>query len=80
MPQYFNLFLEVDPSSAWKEAREKLPVPEFTLPFDWTYTTAYKGTMGPGVRVESNKPCDAAINFERLKRPDPILFYDEIGE
>ena len=45
-------------------------------PFDWSYTTAYKGTLrGQHARFE---PTDQPIPLEMLKRPDPILFFDEL--
>ena len=46
-------------------------------PFDWSYTTDYKGTVGDsGPRFE--KTTAAAIPVELLKRPDPILFFDNL--
>ncbi|KAJ3116267.1 hypothetical protein HDU96_010041 [Phlyctochytrium bullatum] len=48
-------------------------------PYDWTFTTDYKGTTP----AENNSgkafaPTAESIDIERLKRPDPILFYDEV--
>lgn len=45
-------------------------------PFDWSYSTDYKGTL----RSESPtfEPAMAPIPLELLKRPDPILFFDEV--
>lgn len=45
-------------------------------PFDWSYTTNYKGTLRTGSPPfeSSTKP----IPVELLKRPDPILFFDEV--
>ena len=45
-------------------------------PFDWSYSTHYKGTE----RSESLilKPSDTPIPLELLKRPDPIVFFDEV--
>lgn len=69
---------EVGPSTAWQEARKELPLREFQQPFDWTFTSKYKGTLGPGVSVEKAS-LEEDINFERLKQPDPIMFYDEVS-
>ena len=45
-------------------------------PFDWSYSTDYKGTD------RSNdctfEPSDKRIPIELLKRPDPIVFFDEL--
>lgn len=45
-------------------------------PFDWSYTTDYKGTVRSDNRQfeETTKQ----IPIELLKRPDPILFFDEV--
>ncbi len=43
--------------------------------FDWTYSSAYAGT------VQSNHvphATDEQVDLERLKRRDPILFFDEV--
>ena len=45
-------------------------------PFDWSYTTSYKGTLNPGTPVF--EPSDTPIPLELLRRPDPILFYDDV--
>ncbi|KAJ3107836.1 hypothetical protein HDU97_003184 [Phlyctochytrium planicorne] len=45
-------------------------------PYDWTYTTDYDGTLtSPN---HSFEPTTDTIDIERLKRQDPILFYDEV--
>lgn len=43
-------------------------------PFDWSYTTDYKGTV-TGTDFEATSE---VIPIELLKRPDPILFYEEV--
>ncbi len=45
-------------------------------PFDWSYSTDYKGTVKPGSL--SFQPSDKPIPLELLKKPDPILFFDEV--
>lgn len=61
-----------------REAREKKHegITEVVKPFDWSYSTDYKGTLrSPSPPFEaSTKP----IPLELLKRPDPILFFDEV--
>lgn len=45
-------------------------------PFDWSYTTDYKGTLHDNGR--SFEETTKTIPVELLKRPDPILFFDEV--
>lgn len=64
-------------------------------PYDWTYTTLYKGTIQldkdkqEGVIItgvvtdllqDFGKPVPSKdkLNVELLKRPDPILFFNEL--
>ena len=45
-------------------------------PFDWSYSTDYKGTVaGDCPRFEK---ATTVIPIELLKRPDPILFFDNV--
>ncbi|KAL0477369.1 type 2A phosphatase activator TIP41 [Acrasis kona] len=47
---------------------------------DWTFTTLYKGSMS--IKGSENQPViedtTEGVDYERLKRRDPILFYDEL--
>ena len=45
-------------------------------PFDWSYSTDYKGTVQAG--DYPFQPSARSIPLELLKRPDPILFFDEV--
>jgi type 2A phosphatase activator TIP41 len=48
-------------------------------PFDWSYTTDYKGTTTKGKPFVMPATADAEpIPIELLKRPDPILFFEEV--
>lgn len=51
-------------------------ITEVVKPFDWSYSTDYKGTLQP----DSNtfEPSTTPIPLELLKRPDPIIFFDEV--
>lgn len=51
-------------------------IKEVVKPFDWSYSTDYKGTLSPNAPPfeETEKP----IPIELLKRPDPILFFDDV--
>uniref|UniRef100_A0A7E4V5V3 TIP41-like protein n=1 Tax=Panagrellus redivivus TaxID=6233 RepID=A0A7E4V5V3_PANRE len=69
--------VEVGPSAAWRESRKEVleGLRSVSAPFDWTFTSHYAGTLGPGVSAE---PTELAIDFEKLKRRDPIQFYSEV--
>lgn len=49
-------------------------VKDVVKPYDWTYTTDYKGTTK--AKFELNEK-ESLIDVDRLKRQEPILFYDE---
>lgn len=46
-------------------------------PFDWSYTTAYRGSETTQGLALQPSPSDS-IPLELLKRPDPILFFEEV--
>lgn len=51
-------------------------ITEVVKPFDWSYSTDYKGTLlSPSPPFENTT---TQIPLELLKRPDPILFFDEV--
>ncbi len=52
-------------------------IAEIHKPFDWTYSTTYSGSLLPphAWQISSGH---LEIDIPMLKRPDPILFYDEI--
>ncbi|KAJ3057618.1 hypothetical protein HK102_011012, partial [Quaeritorhiza haematococci] len=52
-------------------------IKDVVKPYDWTFSTEYAGT------VESDsshqfEPTDEGPDIERLKLPEPILFYDQL--
>lgn len=51
-------------------------ITEVVKPFDWSYTTDYKGTIYRS--SPAFKPSPSPIPLDLLRRPDPILFFDEI--
>lgn len=67
-----------DVMSWLRRGREKVHegIKEVVKPFDWSYTTDYKGTLSAG--APAFEPTDKPIPLELLRRPDPILFFDEI--
>jgi type 2A phosphatase activator TIP41 len=69
--------LKVAYSKEWQKSREEThDIKEVVKPFDWSYSTDFKGTLSPSSPPfrESSNP----IPVEFLKRPDPILFFDEV--
>lgn len=70
--------LSVAYSKEWQRNREQIHegIKEVVKPFDWSYTTDYKGTVHHG--SSPLKSCDHPIPLELLKRPDPILFFDNV--
>ncbi|KAL3112984.1 hypothetical protein niasHT_013449 [Heterodera trifolii] len=70
--------VKVGPSSVWSNARRDFSFPSDPVhAFDWTFTSDYQGTVGEGVRVEKASE-NERIDYERLKRRDPIHFYEQI--
>ncbi|OJD17968.1 hypothetical protein AJ78_01999 [Emergomyces pasteurianus Ep9510] len=70
--------LKVAYSKEWQQSRENTHqgIKEVVKPFDWSYSTDYKGSLSPGAKPF--QPSSTPIPVELLKRPDPILFFDEV--
>ncbi|KAJ5788109.1 TIP41-like protein [Penicillium paradoxum] len=70
--------LQVAYSREWQKSRHKTHegIKEVVKPFDWSYSTDYKGTLHPD--APSFEPTTKPIPIELLKRPDPILFFDDV--
>ena len=71
--------LKVAYSGEWHRSREGQTekIKEVVKPFDWSYTTVYRGTLGPdSPKFEPTE--DAQIPVHLLTRPDPIRFYDDV--
>jgi type 2A phosphatase activator TIP41 len=68
--------LKVAYSREWSSSREKAHegIKEVVKPFDWSYTTDYKGTL----KGKAFEPTTDQIPIELLKRPDPIRFFEEV--
>ncbi|CAL2037996.1 unnamed protein product [Caenorhabditis brenneri] len=68
--------VKVGASSVWQSARQDRiqQISEHQKPFDWTFTTHYKGTV-EGLKVE---PTTERIDMERLKRRDQIVFMSSV--
>ncbi|EEH40143.2 type 2A phosphatase activator tip41 [Paracoccidioides lutzii Pb01] len=71
--------LKVAYSKEWQQSsRENTHqgIKEVVKPFDWSYSTDYKGSLSPDAKPF--EPSSSPIPIELLKRPDPILFFDEV--
>ncbi|GME80605.1 unnamed protein product [Ambrosiozyma monospora] len=62
-------------SRAEKHKDNEEVVLEMYRPFDWTYSTDYKGTLRKGDFIRDDSK---AIPLDKLKRQDPILFFDDM--
>lgn len=51
-------------------------ITEVVKPFDWSYSTDYKGTLRSALPPFEITTTPIPLNL--LRRPDPILFFDEI--
>ncbi|KAF2746324.1 TIP41-domain-containing protein [Sporormia fimetaria CBS 119925] len=69
--------LKVSYSKEWQKNRQKQfeEIKEVVKPFDWSYSTDYKGTTSG---TPSFEPTEKPIPIQLLMRRDPILFYDEV--
>ncbi|KAI9811670.1 MAG: hypothetical protein M1826_003122 [Phylliscum demangeonii] len=72
--------LTVSYSREWQKNREKVHegIKEVVKPFDWSYTTDYRGTVVSSPTAPAFQPTDQAIPVQLLRRPDPILFFDDV--
>ncbi len=84
----FDALKQVDPKAdmikvkvakEWKESRADCEfIDKLVHPFDWTFTTNYKGTLtGNEKLIESET--EERINKEKLKIQESISFFDEIS-
>lgn len=70
--------LQVSYARDWSASREKTSagIKEVVKPFDWSYSTEYRGTVSPDKAQLAST--DRQIPLELLKRRDPILFFDDV--
>ncbi|KAF7725055.1 hypothetical protein EC973_000462 [Apophysomyces ossiformis] len=59
-----------------KSTANHTDVKDVIKPYDWTYSTVYNGTLVSGPQFEEAET--PIIDIQQLKKPEPILFYDEI--
>ncbi len=54
-------------------------VKELELPFDWTYSSSYSGSMAmENVPISSSTESDVGIDYEKLQVREPILWFQEL--
>ncbi|XP_051242412.1 TIP41-like protein isoform X1 [Dicentrarchus labrax] len=63
----------------WQESRaDSEHSKEVVRPYDWTYTTDYRGTLiGDDMQIKVTKTA-ARIDMEKLKAREQIMFFDEV--
>ena len=69
--------LKVAYSREWTASREENEgIKDVVRPFDWSYSSDYTGTITSGPSFTPSP--EEFIPLELLKRPDPILFFEEV--
>ncbi len=72
--------IKVSVAKEWKESRQDCEfIDKMVHPFDWTFTTPYKGTFIGKSSKLIEKETDERINIEKLKIPETISFFDEVS-
>lgn len=63
----------------WQESRSDAEHSKDVIrPYDWTYTTDYRGTLiGEGMQMKVSKTAER-IDMEKLKAREHIMFFDEV--
>ncbi|KAK9452116.1 type 2A phosphatase [Limtongia smithiae] len=67
-------------SETWMKDKSKSPhnLHDVVKPFDWTYTTDYRGTLTAPTALSQFTPTTDRIPIHKLRLPDPILFFDDV--
>eukprot|EP00300_Choanocystis_sp_HF-7_P027669 c32860_g1_i1.p1 GENE.c32860_g1_i1~~c32860_g1_i1.p1 ORF type:complete len:291 (-),score=54.69 c32860_g1_i1:111-950(-) len=66
--------IKVAASEKWMQTCNVSKIKDVVDPFDWTYTTEYRGTCNAPAEVSTT----AGLDVELLRRQDPILLFDEV--
>ncbi|KAG0016854.1 hypothetical protein BGZ82_000924 [Podila clonocystis] len=73
--------IKVSYAREWFEKRSMANqehITDVVKPYDWTYSTKYNGTnLSADKSMVFSPMTSESIDIEQLKKPDPILFYDE---
>ncbi|KAG8187545.1 hypothetical protein JTE90_008432 [Oedothorax gibbosus] len=71
--------MKVAIAEAWQESRmENSKIKDVVKPFDWTYTTHYKGTLFGNTEKIKISQTEERIDLEKLKVKSKILFYEDL--
>lgn len=73
--------LQVSYARDWSASRERTSagIQEVVKPFDWSYSTEYRGTLeNSDDEKKTFAPSETPIPLALLKRRDPILFFDDV--
>ena len=73
--------MKVPGASEWQAERKDVEeVGTVSQPYDWTYTTGYRGSLicRPGAKPLNVVPTDQQLDLERLRVREKILFFDEV--
>ncbi|XP_028278086.1 TIP41-like protein [Parambassis ranga] len=74
-----NDAVKVACAQEWQESRTDSELSKDVIrPYDWTYTTDYRGTLiGEGMQIKVTETTDR-IDMEKLKAREHIMFFDEV--
>lgn len=72
--------LQVPYAREWSASREQTTagIKEVVKPYDWSYSTTYRGSQAPPAADRALRPSDKPIPIELLKRRDPMHFFDDV--
>ena len=72
--------IPVASTESWRASRQDCEFidKEVVKPFDWTFTTEYKGTVEGDEFTSLIEETDERIDLEQLKVKEKILFYDDV--
>ncbi|KAI8139113.1 TIP41-like family-domain-containing protein [Fennellomyces sp. T-0311] len=65
--------IKVAYAAEWARNSTRSDVKDVVKPYDWTYSTPYKGTAQGFEEAE-----EPEVDIARLQQQEPILFYDEV--
>lgn len=69
------LIINIRKSFRYNYIRSDANLEEKVKPFDWTFSTDYKGTFSDKFNITDT---EERINLEKLKEREKILFYHEL--
>jgi type 2A phosphatase activator TIP41 len=72
--------LQVAYSKEWQDNRQHVhsDIKEVIKPFDWSFTTDYRGSTPADSSALAFAPTDVALPMQLLMRQDPILFFASV--